>query len=331
MPPKKTPGGGNSHAATTADSEGERAPHGGTAAASSAAPPLTELFQLGPEAKDDQVKEIVNRHVAWALAQSPFATTHTVVLLHDPGAITRSDANRVYSCVANADRKKPILLAITSRGGDIAAAYFIAKVCRESTDQQFKVAVPREAKSAATLICCGADEIHMGSLSELGPIDPQFGNIPALALKHSVEHIAQLTAEYPAAKELFSEYLSRTLPIDALGYYERVAASAVQYAERLLNARLVAVDTPERRAAIAQQLVYAYKDHGFAIDSREATELFGTAVVKCNSDEYRLANQIYGSLDIAVWFAAKHLGRDLSFVGAADKGCWVLTRADSSQ
>ena len=33
--------------------------------------------------------------------------------------------------------------------------------------------VPRMAKSAATMICLGANEIIMSSTSELGPIDPQ--------------------------------------------------------------------------------------------------------------------------------------------------------------
>jgi ClpP class serine protease len=35
------------------------------------------------------------------------------------------------------------------------------------------VVVPDQAKSAATLIALGADEILMGPASDLGPIDPQ--------------------------------------------------------------------------------------------------------------------------------------------------------------
>jgi ClpP class serine protease len=41
------------------------------------------------------------------------------------------------------------------------------------TDQKLRVIVPNIAKSAATLFALGADEILMGYLSELGPIDPQ--------------------------------------------------------------------------------------------------------------------------------------------------------------
>lgn len=291
--------------------------------------PLGELFGLTADtAKTDLLQDLVHRQVDWIIGQHVVALEHTVVLLHDPRSITRSHANRIYEAVSGSDRAKPILLVISSRGGDIPAAYFIAKVCRESTDQQFKVAIPREAKSAATLISCGADEIHMGSLSELGPIDPQFGSMPALAVKHSVDHIAQLASQYPAAQAMFSDYLTKTLRIDALGYYERVAESAVQYAERLLNARLLDPDNPDRRSEIAKQLVYAYKDHGFVIDWREARELLGASVVKFNSAEYNLANQLYGSLDFIEWFVREQFGRDMSFAGAPSKGCWMLTRSE---
>lgn len=38
----------------------------------------------------------------------------------------------------------------------------------------FSVAVPDQAKSAATLLALGADQILMGPTSDLGPVDPQF-------------------------------------------------------------------------------------------------------------------------------------------------------------
>ncbi len=61
------------------------------------------------------------------------------------------------------------------------------------------VSVPRRAKSAATLISLG-DEIHMGELSELGPIDPQVGKprLPVLSLRSSaLECIATLCKNIP--------------------------------------------------------------------------------------------------------------------------------------
>ncbi|NLF30567.1 MAG: hypothetical protein GX591_06735 [Planctomycetes bacterium] len=53
---------------------------------------------------------------------------------------------------------------------------FVA-LCRAQC-KRFRVIIPNEAKSAATLIALGADEIVMGPTSEIGPIDAQ---IPVLA------------------------------------------------------------------------------------------------------------------------------------------------------
>jgi hypothetical protein len=290
-------------------------------------PPIAALFGLDPSsATDEQIQEPVNRQVALDAENSGLAATHTVVLLHDDHSLTRFAADRIYEHVAGADAAKPILLILNSTGGDVAAAYMIAKLCREHTTSTFEVAVPRRAKSAATLICCAADRIHMGSLSELGPIDPQFGAIPALALKHSVEHLAELVGTYPSASGMFSDYLAKSLRVEALGYYERVAESAAQYAIRLLAARQNAPND-RRRTAIARRLVYSYKDHGFVIDAREAAEIFGQDIVVSNSDAYRLSNTIFGTLDLAGWVCGRRYSKEFSYIGAPDKGCMVWEKS----
>lgn len=297
------------------------------AASKPASPPIGELFTLDPEKADNEaIQDIVRRQVEFNLASTRAVDNYNILLLYDSASIGPSDSSRLYSALADADRDKPVLLILSSPGGDIAAAYFIAKLCHEHTSKSFEVAVPRQAKSAATLICCGADKIHMGSLSELGPIDPQFGNIPALALKQSVEHIAQLVSQYPGAADMFSEYLRKSLRIEALGYYERVAESATQYAIRLLGSRRTGVQDVGRNQQIARQLVYEYKDHGFAIDQSEASTIFGSDIVVCNTGEYKAANALFQSLDIARWLCDARLGRTLSYIGSVIGGCWVFSK-----
>lgn len=65
-----------------------------------------------------------------------------------------------------------IYLMIDSPGGDPETALRVIKMFRERADS-FRTVVPDMAKSAATQICLGSNIIHMGSNSELGPIDPQ--------------------------------------------------------------------------------------------------------------------------------------------------------------
>lgn len=290
-------------------------------------PPLAALFALEPPVTDEQIQDPVNRQVSLDVEKSGMQTTHTILLLHDDHSLTRFAADRIYRALEGTDPTKPILLVLNSTGGDVAAAYLIAKLCREHTKGTFEVAVPRRAKSAATLICCGADRIHMGSLSELGPIDPQFGAIPALALKHSVEHIAELAGRYPAASGMFSDYLAKSLRVEALGYFERVAESAVQYAVRLLAARRNAPVDHDNEAT-ATRLVYSYKDHGFVIDSREAAEIFGTEIVVSNSDQYRLSNTLFSTLDLATLFCGRRHAKEFFYIGSATQGCTVWEKSE---
>lgn len=287
-------------------------------------PPINRLFGMDHEkASDELIQDVVRAQVEYILSPTGLSDKYDIVVFYDEDGIGQSDANRVYSALSTSNIEKPNLMILKSAGGDIASAYLIAKICRDYTKMSFEIAVPRQAKSAATLICCGADRIHMGSLSELGPIDPQFDGVPALALKHSVEHIAQLVGDYPQAANMFSEYLSKALKIESLGYYERVAESATQYAIRLLASRPKASG---ENSSIAQKLVYHYKDHGFVIDSREAIEIFGKEVVVCNTDEYKAANEVIQALDLARWICDSKFRRRLTYIGSPTGGCWVLPK-----
>lgn len=68
-----------------------------------------------------------------------------------------------------------LTLVLNAPGGDGLAAERIVRVCRSYSGGDFEVLVPRMAKSAATMICFGANAIWMGQTAELGPIDPQVG------------------------------------------------------------------------------------------------------------------------------------------------------------
>ncbi len=220
---------------------------------------------------------------------------YNIVILYDDSTMLKSDADKIYSAVTTFDKQKPVLMVLLSNGGVPGSAYLIGKLCREYSNGQFLVVVPRHAKSAATLLCCAANEIHMGSLSELGPIDPQINGLPTLGLKNSIEHIAQLVSENPKSFEMFAKYLNMSIEPVQIGYYERVAESAMQYAENLLNTHTE--NLPRNAGHIANELVYKYKDHGFVIDKTEAMKILGTDIVKHNTAEYELGNSIYEFLE----------------------------------
>jgi len=255
------------------------------------------LISLGSEPPSNSEKlrnDLVREYIQSQIESNPLTTSYNILILHDKGLMVKNDADNIYSAAEAFTDKRPLMLVLYSTGGTIGSAYLIGKLCRECADKKFVVVVPRQAKSAATLICCAADEIHMGSLSELGPIDPQIEGLPALGLKTSVEHIADLIKDYPHASDMFAKYLNMSLKPIHLGYYERVAESAAQYAERLLN--LHPSSLKEKSTKIAKTLVYSYKDHRFVIDKAEASVIFGEEVIHTDTEEYKLGNSIYAAL-----------------------------------
>lgn len=70
---------------------------------------------------------------------------------------------------------RQIDLFLYTRGGDVLTPWRLAHLIREYTPR-FNVLVPFRCYSAGTLLCLGADEIVMGKMGELGPIDPSVVN-----------------------------------------------------------------------------------------------------------------------------------------------------------
>lgn len=251
----------------------------------------TSFLPEAPDGSDKARDKIIRSYLKQIISKHAISESYNILILHDEGRMVKSDADHIYRAATAFCDNKPLMLVLYSAGGVIDSAYLIGKLCRECAKEKFVVVVPRQAKSAATLICCAADEIHMGSLSELGPIDPQIGDLPALGLKSAVEHIADLIKGYPHAADMFAKYLHLSLDPIHLGYCERVAESAAQYAERLLKTHETNLNNDP--SIISKQLVYSYKDHGFVIDKTEANEIFGKNIIHTNTEEYNLGNAIY--------------------------------------
>lgn len=303
--------------ATSNDSVGPQAPKEPTASDI-----YREFFVLineqSPLGRLSELRALINRLLETVMRSSKVAEKYNWLVIHDPLMMTRGDTDKIYKAITKFKEKREIGLIVTSGGGQIEPAYLISKLCRESTSGKFVTVVPRRAKSAATLICCGADEIHMGHMSELGPIDPQINDLPALGLKNAVQHLAELASQFPKAAEMFAKYLAASLDLVNLGYYERVAESAAQYADRLLRKRVLSLkgDTQE----VAKHLVYGYKDHGFVIDRTEADSIFGDAMIKTGTPEYELGNAIYEWLAV-VEKGCDNAGYSFYLYGAPESEC----------
>lgn len=191
---------------------------------------------------------------------------------------------------------RPIALLIDSPGGYARSAYQIANILRQRCG--FVAIVPRQAKSAATLLALGASDIILGTYGELGPLDAQtfdpdregYGSaldevqaleqLNTVALEVFVDTLVVLKATsrkkfdslLPLALQFAASIVRPLLEdIDAVQYTKmsRALKVAQEYAERLLQPRYTAEDAKH----IADQLITQYPEHAFVIDAYEAAEI----------------------------------------------------------
>jgi len=280
---------------------------------------LTELLK-----EDDKTISVeVGKHVASILTKHSLTKYTTLMLYDNCDAISTYHANQIYEAAQQAS-DDGIFLIVQTAGGSVEPAYLISKTCRQLTSGKFIVAVPRKAKSAGTMLALGAAEIHMGLMSELGPIDPQIEGVPALGLISSLNVLAETVCKHKDSAELFARYLSRNLKVEDLGYYARIPESAVQYAERLLKKNESKLPKGMSAQAVAQRLVHHYKDHRFVIDIDEAAQFLGE-LIKSETPEYRAANEIYSFLVMLEWRLSLR-SKDMWYAGSIATGC-ILRKA----
>lgn len=128
---------------------------------------------------------------------------------------------------------------LESGGGDIDSAYKILHLFKAYAEK-ITVIVPFYAKSAASLIALGADELLVCKAGELGPIDPQVRDpqtnlfVPAHSIKETMSFIDEVSD--PIVK------LSLTDKIPALlvGSYRASGKSSKQYLDEIFTEKGIA-------------------------------------------------------------------------------------------
>jgi membrane-bound ClpP family serine protease len=282
--------------------------------------PLAEFLTGGPNLVEihkrlrEDIQSVMQKHAS-------ITDQYCCIGLVDADtSIGKYELDRVFEALTaeNPARDHDVLLVLLSSGGSIEPAYQISKLCKQYSKTKFVVTVPRQAKSAATLISLGADEIHMGPLGQLGPIDPQLGSLPALGVSQALQSIAQLSQQYPGSSEMFARYLVMALTVEQIGYSQRVCESAAQYAERLLATKKKKL--PKPASVIANELVHEYKDHGFVIDLDEARTHLGADWVLTDTAELAFAEDLYSYFEDAnLWLGIVKKGQYLILAGNLDK------------
>ena len=93
--------------------------------------------------------------------------------------INDSDITGFMNSMKGLDFNKGLDLILHTPGGNPTATEGIVKYLHSKFKDDIRVIVPQMAMSAGTMLACSAKEIVMGKHSCLGPIDPQYGGVPA--------------------------------------------------------------------------------------------------------------------------------------------------------
>lgn len=137
-----------------------------------------------------------------------------------PVTIEDSDADMMEGLLQKCDVSKGFALLLSSPGGSGLAAERIINVCRAySGTGRYITVVPGKAKSAATMICLGAEKIMMASTSELGSIDPQIvieedGKVKWFSIYHIIDSYRNLFQRAVKEKGNLQPYLQQLANYD---------------------------------------------------------------------------------------------------------------------
>ena len=153
------------------------------------------------------------------------------------------------------DKSKGLDLILHTPGGGIAAAESLVDYLRRMFGTDIRAIVPHLAMSAGTMIACACKSIVMGKHSNLGPIDPQLGGLPAAAVKKEIERaISEIKAD-PDRLQFWQFVLGKYSPT-FVGQCEQAVLMAADFVKiRLMDNMLMdEIDAEAKASAIVAGL-----------------------------------------------------------------------------
>lgn len=271
---------------------------------------------VGKKDENNILKQVQERKVEFSPLKKLLAEKDVLLMLYPKdenanfsASISPKDEMTVYKLIRDQKTpKKSLLILLDTSGGNVYSAVKIMDTLRTKYEE-ITIAVPQEAKSSGTMMCCGADRLIMGPISELGPLDKpmihpdnETARISALDIVKSIDGMLDTAEErekelakemndelgVPMQKSLalasdsISKLISPMLCKEDVKIYnqaKRLLGIAESYGKELLmRSMLKYIDKEKIRERIAdviiRRLVWLYPDHGFAIRRGELREWF---------------------------------------------------------
>jgi ATP-dependent protease ClpP protease subunit len=130
----------------------------------------------------------------------------------EPFLVNDNDKNGFMAAIHGMERKAGLDLILHTPGGDVAATESLVSYLRAMFGTNIRAFIPQLAMSAGTMIACACREIVMGEHSSLGPVDPQFGGIPAHGVVEEFQQAADEIKEDPAKIPVWQPIIAKYHP-----------------------------------------------------------------------------------------------------------------------
>jgi hypothetical protein len=196
-------------------------------------------------------------------------------------------------CYLTSDRKPPNLFP-TRIANDIYTPWPLVNLIREFCEE-FEVIIPRDARSAATLIALGANRIIMSPLSHLSPVDPEgIFSIEGKTQRIEVENILGFLDfarekiglnEQESLTETLKELTKEVKPT-ILGSINRTHSLIRRLSENLLKLHIKDINNETQINQIVENLTQKLFSHQHSIGRKEAKDILGfNEIIEYADDE----------------------------------------------
>lgn len=200
-----------------------------------------------------------------------------------PRTMMDEDLPILYDCLQTLPTAERLDLILYTGGGPVNVGRKIILLLRDFAPQ-VRVLVPYKAHSAGTLLCLGANEIVMGRMAELSPIDPHLsatGEVssegPRFISSEDIRTFREIAQNWFGLKQeehwmhIFNLLSQRIFPTTLSTFY-RADRQTQQIATELLRYQL-SDEGIDRHQQIVEQLLHGYDAHDYAIFRTEAKQL----------------------------------------------------------
>jgi len=200
--------------------------------------------------------------------------------------INDEDKNGFMTTIHRLDRTLGLDLILHTPGGGIAATQSIVTYLQKMFGNNIRAFVPQISMSSGTIVACCCKEIWMGKESNLGPIDPQLGGVPAHGVVQEFKRAVREIKKDPAKIVLWQQIIGQYRPT-FLGQCENAIKWSNQFVEQQLKAGMFAgrSDRATRAKKVTKALSNypANKSHDRHFDN-DACKKMGLIIMDLESD-----------------------------------------------